>query len=40
MVLTAHQRPDCDCLGSELALAEALEALGNAGRIFNPDAVP
>lgn len=39
-VLTTHQRPDCDALGSELAMAAALESLGKTVRIVNADAVP
>ncbi|MGI9458353.1 MAG: DHH family phosphoesterase [Aeoliella sp.] len=39
-VLTTHMRPDCDALGSELALAAALEALGKQVRIVNADGVP
>ena len=39
-VLTSHQRPDCDALGSEIAMAEALESLGKKVRIVNADPVP
>jgi bifunctional oligoribonuclease and PAP phosphatase NrnA len=39
-VLTSHMRPDCDALGSELALALALRSLGKAVRIVNGDPVP
>jgi phosphoesterase RecJ-like protein len=39
-VLTSHMRPDCDALGSELALAYALRSLGKQVRIVNGDAVP
>ncbi|QDU54575.1 DHH family phosphoesterase [Aeoliella mucimassa] len=39
-VLTSHQRPDCDALGSEIAMAEALESLGKKVRIINADPVP
>jgi phosphoesterase RecJ-like protein len=39
-VLTSHVRPDCDALGSELAMAELLEFLGKEVRIVNADAVP
>ena len=39
-VLTSHVRPDCDALGSELAMAEVLEHLGKEVRIVNADAVP
>jgi phosphoesterase RecJ-like protein len=39
-VLTSHMRPDCDAIGSELALALALRALGKKVQILNGDAVP
>jgi len=39
-VLTSHMRPDCDAIGSELALALALRTLGKQVRIVNGDAVP
>ncbi len=39
-VLTTHLRPDCDALGSEIAMAAALESLGKTVRIVNADAVP
>lgn len=39
-VLTCHVRPDCDALGSELAMAEVLEQLGKQVRIVNADSVP
>ncbi len=39
-VLTTHMRADCDALGSELALAAALESLGKKVRIVNADGVP
>jgi len=39
-VLTSHMRPDCDAIGSELALALALRSLGKVARIVNGDAVP
>jgi phosphoesterase RecJ-like protein len=39
-VLTSHMRPDCDAIGSELALAHALRSLGKQARIVNGDAVP
>jgi bifunctional oligoribonuclease and PAP phosphatase NrnA len=39
-LLTSHVRPDCDALGSELAMAELLDALGKEVRIINADAVP
>ena len=39
-VLTSHMRPDCDAIGSELALALALRSLGKTARIINSDGVP
>jgi phosphoesterase RecJ-like protein len=39
-VLTSHIRPDCDALGSELALAEGLESLGKKVLIVNGQATP
>jgi bifunctional oligoribonuclease and PAP phosphatase NrnA len=39
-VLTSHVRPDCDALGSELAMAGLLEALGKRVRIVNADPTP
>jgi phosphoesterase RecJ-like protein len=39
-VLTSHSNPDCDALGSELALAEHLRVLGKKVAIINSDAVP
>jgi bifunctional oligoribonuclease and PAP phosphatase NrnA len=39
-VLTSHMRPDCDAIGSELALALALRAIGKEARIVNGDMVP
>jgi bifunctional oligoribonuclease and PAP phosphatase NrnA len=39
-VLTAHVRPDCDTLGSQLALAEILETLGKTVLCCNPFEVP
>jgi phosphoesterase RecJ-like protein len=39
-VLSTHMRPDCDAIGSELAMAHALRALGKEVRIVNGDAVP
>ena len=38
-VLTSHVNPDCDALGSELALAEHLENLGKRAAIINSDSV-
>ncbi|MDR0338612.1 MAG: bifunctional oligoribonuclease/PAP phosphatase NrnA [Planctomycetaceae bacterium] len=40
VLLTAHQRPDGDCLGSELAMRLILLALGKEVRIINPHPVP
>lgn len=34
-LLTSHIRPDCDCLGSELGMADILEALGKEVLIVN-----
>jgi bifunctional oligoribonuclease and PAP phosphatase NrnA len=39
-VLTSHMRPDCDAIGSELALTLALRALGKQVQIVNGDPVP
>jgi phosphoesterase RecJ-like protein len=39
-VLTSHVRPDCDALGSELAMADVLEAVGKRVRIVNGQATP
>jgi phosphoesterase RecJ-like protein len=39
-VITSHMRPDCDAIGSEIALALALRSLGKSVRIVNGDAVP
>lgn len=39
-VLTTHANPDCDALGSELALAEHLQRLGKQVTILNSDATP
>ena len=39
-VLTSHMRPDCDAIGSEIALALALRALGKQAQIVNGDPVP
>jgi phosphoesterase RecJ-like protein len=39
-VITSHMKPDCDALGSELALAEHLEALGKRVAILNNDPTP
>jgi phosphoesterase RecJ-like protein len=39
-VLTSHMRPDCDAIGSEVALAHALQSLGKTVQIVNGDPVP
>ncbi len=39
-LLTSHARPDGDSIGSQLAMAFALEALGKQVRIVNADAAP
>lgn len=39
-VLMSHERPDCDALGSELALAGVLMSLGKEVRIVNADPAP
>jgi phosphoesterase RecJ-like protein len=39
-LLTSHVRPDGDSIGSQLALARALEALGKDVRIVNRDQAP
>jgi bifunctional oligoribonuclease and PAP phosphatase NrnA len=39
-ILTSHLNPDCDALGSELALAEYLIQLGKKATIINTDPVP
>jgi bifunctional oligoribonuclease and PAP phosphatase NrnA len=39
-VLTAHVRPDCDALGSELAMAAILEGLGKDVLVCNAFGVP
>jgi phosphoesterase RecJ-like protein len=39
-VLTSHARPDGDSIGSQLAMAYALEALGKEVRMVNADAAP
>ncbi|MDR2115354.1 MAG: DHH family phosphoesterase [Planctomycetaceae bacterium] len=40
ILLTAHQRPDGDCLGSELAMRLILLSLGKEVRIVNPHPTP
>ncbi len=39
-LLTTHVRPDCDALGSELAMAAVLESLGKEVLIVNAQATP
>src|SRR4051812_32702358 len=39
-LLTSHARPDGDSIGSQLAMAFALDALGKSGRIVNADPAP
>ena len=39
-LLTSHVRPDCDCMGSELAMLHILEGLGKDVMIVNGFAVP
>ncbi len=39
-LLTSHARPDGDSIGSQLAMAFALEALGKSVRIVNADPAP
>ena len=40
IVVTSHVRPDGDAIGSALALAGALTALGKDARVINHDAAP
>jgi phosphoesterase RecJ-like protein len=39
-LITSHARPDGDSIGSQLAMAFALDALGKTCRIVNADAAP
>lgn len=39
-IITSHINPDCDALGSELALAEQLRCLGKEATVINSDATP
>jgi phosphoesterase RecJ-like protein len=39
-VLTSHIRPDCDCLGSELGMADVLQRLGKEVLIVNGHPTP
>ena len=38
--ITSHARPDGDSIGSQLAMAFALDALGKQARVINADAAP
>ena len=40
IIISSHINPDCDALGSELALAYHLKALGKDVSILNTDPVP
>jgi bifunctional oligoribonuclease and PAP phosphatase NrnA len=40
LVIIGHARPDGDCIGSQVALARVLRALGHEVLCVNPDAVP
>lgn len=40
IVVTGHERPDGDCIGSEVALCSILRALGKRAEIVNSDATP
>jgi bifunctional oligoribonuclease and PAP phosphatase NrnA len=40
LAVIGHARPDGDCIGSQVALARALRALGHATVCVNPDPVP
>src|SRR5215210_5406647 len=39
-LITSHARPDGDAIGSQLAMAFALDALGKRVRLVNHDPVP
>jgi len=39
-LITSHARPDGDSIGSQLAMAFALDALGKQVRIVNADSAP
>jgi phosphoesterase RecJ-like protein len=39
-IITAHETPDADALGSEIAMLRALEKLGKKARILNADPAP
>jgi bifunctional oligoribonuclease and PAP phosphatase NrnA len=40
LAVIGHGRPDGDCIGSQVALARTLRALGHAAVCVNPDPVP
>ena len=40
ILLTAHVRPDGDCIGSEIAMQQVLQSLGKDVRIVNPQPTP
>ena len=40
LVVIGHARPDGDCIGSQVALARVLRALGHEVTCVNPDTVP
>ena len=40
LVIVGHARPDGDCIGSQVALARVLRALGHEAICANPDPVP
>src|SRR5688572_31404160 len=40
VLLVTHVRPDADGLGSQLALADALTALGKTPRVVTPSRLP
>lgn len=39
-IISSHMNPDCDALGSELALAEHLKNLGKTVKVINNDPIP
>src|SRR5688572_32773353 len=39
-LITSHARPDGDSIGSQLAMAYALDALGKESRLINADRAP
>ncbi len=40
LLITSHQRADCDAIGSEMGVALILETLGKQAAIVNADEVP